>query len=510
MKYAIVTISGSRATAKIHAPIVAGTVGGTVSFQFDESWDGMTKTLVWRGSGVTVDDTACTGIIPAEVVAAPGRLFVGVYGTKDNTATPTTWADLGQVMPGADPSGDESTDPSLPVWAQIMERTHIDDTAIATDSTWSSKKIINNSCPDFTYSANPVSFAAVEGTPLTVVTEHMALQYGTGTPGLDNVRPIFPCYDDFLYLYYNGKQLFNGVYDSGFFELLADGSIREGSEEDCDYIAITGYIPVTSGQAYTLSGGILCGKYYDSNQNPLTTEKDFGDGCFIPPSGVSYIRFSFYESEEIQLEYGYVATDYEPYFQDNLREVHIPTVYDGSIPGWYLGTMDWQTGIFTADKILFSFIAVVDGYIDASYTVVNDTSIQLDLEFPILKNGGGYKPVGICSHSPMTTAWLKLSSDRKKIIFQNVVDNWGCSECSVEAWAAMMEEWCGNGTSLQMCLHLATPEKLQLSVPEPIVATGGTQTMSVDCGIVTVSGKAELKSYLENLYNAIIALGGMV
>jgi len=33
---------------------------------------------------------------------------------------PTTWANLGVILPAADPSGDESTDPSLPVWAQIL------------------------------------------------------------------------------------------------------------------------------------------------------------------------------------------------------------------------------------------------------------------------------------------------------------------------------------------------------------------------------------------------------
>jgi hypothetical protein len=59
--------------------------------------------------------------IPAECVAMTGyNLKVGFYGTAgDTVAIPTIWADLGMVTDAADPSGDTSTNPLLPVWAQI-------------------------------------------------------------------------------------------------------------------------------------------------------------------------------------------------------------------------------------------------------------------------------------------------------------------------------------------------------------------------------------------------------
>ena len=63
--------------------------------------------------------------IPAEVVAeAGGKLLVGVYGVnaEGTLVIPTLWADLGHVRYAAEPSGDESTDPALPVWAQLDER----------------------------------------------------------------------------------------------------------------------------------------------------------------------------------------------------------------------------------------------------------------------------------------------------------------------------------------------------------------------------------------------------
>lgn len=102
--------------------ITSGSIGASVALEFDGSWSGKKCTAVWRGSGRCIDDTTASGKIPPEVVTCPGsRLMVGFYGVEGNTATPTTWADLGTVLNGTDPSGDESTDPSLPVWAQFHD-----------------------------------------------------------------------------------------------------------------------------------------------------------------------------------------------------------------------------------------------------------------------------------------------------------------------------------------------------------------------------------------------------
>ena len=47
---------------------------------------------------------------------------MGVYGVdaENNIVIPTIWADLGIVRDSAQSSGDATTDPSLPVWAQIQ------------------------------------------------------------------------------------------------------------------------------------------------------------------------------------------------------------------------------------------------------------------------------------------------------------------------------------------------------------------------------------------------------
>ncbi len=46
---------------------------------------------------------------------------VGIYATRGNELViPTVYATIGVVLKGADPSGDTSTDPTLPIWAQLQ------------------------------------------------------------------------------------------------------------------------------------------------------------------------------------------------------------------------------------------------------------------------------------------------------------------------------------------------------------------------------------------------------
>lgn len=212
MNYATIEVSGNTLRVTPENILTTGAVGGTVTLHFDESWSGFTKTLVWRGSGVTVDDIECTGRIPAQVLTKPnGSLILGIYGTKGETALPTLWADLGAIQPGTDPCGDESTDPTLPVWAQIPQyleselqkakdsgefdgkpftyedftdeqlealkgepgMVNLDDTKVGADG-WSSKNIIDKLCPPFTKTGPVVTCQPMEGYPLCVTAQEGA------------------------------------------------------------------------------------------------------------------------------------------------------------------------------------------------------------------------------------------------------------------------------------------------------------------------------------------------
>jgi hypothetical protein len=122
MNIGIVQVSLNEAVPTSLQRITAGMIGATVDFVFDETWEKYQKTIVWKAGKVIKDDTTASGVVPAEVLAVAGAvLHVGVYGVADGVATPTVWACLGAVLSGANPSGDDSTDPSLPVWAQLAE-----------------------------------------------------------------------------------------------------------------------------------------------------------------------------------------------------------------------------------------------------------------------------------------------------------------------------------------------------------------------------------------------------
>ena len=122
-----VKISGATASAAEREVYTSGTVGATLRFEFDGAWDGLAKTAVFRVGGVTygVPEGARAGGecgIPHECLAASGdELMCGVYGVSQDgeTVIPTVWVRLGYVQSGADPSGDESTAPTLPVWAAL-------------------------------------------------------------------------------------------------------------------------------------------------------------------------------------------------------------------------------------------------------------------------------------------------------------------------------------------------------------------------------------------------------
>lgn len=129
----MITIHCSRACAHLASPQELLTAGMskavTVQFVFSQEWDGLTKTAVFSNGKTTVDVLEAnwdgdTVPVPHEVLAVPGRhARVGVYGADESgVVLPTVWVSLGKVQPGADPSGDASADPSLPVWAQLQKQ----------------------------------------------------------------------------------------------------------------------------------------------------------------------------------------------------------------------------------------------------------------------------------------------------------------------------------------------------------------------------------------------------
>ena len=126
IEIANVRVSGTNARCR-GQNIPFGLVGGYITVEYtDAVWKNLVKTVVFKGSktiDVITEESRIT--IPVEVLQNTGkRVYVGFYGTdaEGMVAIPTVWAEIGTVVEAADPSGDESADPALPVWAQLVER----------------------------------------------------------------------------------------------------------------------------------------------------------------------------------------------------------------------------------------------------------------------------------------------------------------------------------------------------------------------------------------------------
>lgn len=109
--------------------LTSGMVGKEVKLEFSSDWDGLQKTVVFSADGISRDvvNAGEVVIIPHEVLeTARCHLYVGVYGVStDGRVIPTIRVQGPVIQPGADPTGDKGTDPSLPVWSQLQAQ--IDD-----------------------------------------------------------------------------------------------------------------------------------------------------------------------------------------------------------------------------------------------------------------------------------------------------------------------------------------------------------------------------------------------
>ena len=105
-------------------PLTSGMVGQPIHFEYSHDFDGLALTAVFTNGKTTVDvlNPGAQCVIPHEVLDTVGEVVkVGIYAVRGNELViPTIYAHIGVVLKGADPSGDVSIDPTLPVWAQMQ------------------------------------------------------------------------------------------------------------------------------------------------------------------------------------------------------------------------------------------------------------------------------------------------------------------------------------------------------------------------------------------------------
>lgn len=108
----------------LREPLTSGMVGQTIHLEYSHDFDGLMITAVFTDGKNTINviNPGSECVIPHEVLTTVGATVkVGIYAVKgDEIVIPTIYATIGTVLKGADPSGDISVDPTLPVWAQMQ------------------------------------------------------------------------------------------------------------------------------------------------------------------------------------------------------------------------------------------------------------------------------------------------------------------------------------------------------------------------------------------------------
>lgn len=129
-----ITVSGTEIYGKMDTKLTSGSVGRVVEFLFDQNWDGLLKTAVFRvgndcRSYYMGEDNKCE--FPWELLTHDkvGQLVhIGVCGVKNNGVDepteiifPTMYTYIGKLEQGADPNADPTTEHSPELVEQLIK-----------------------------------------------------------------------------------------------------------------------------------------------------------------------------------------------------------------------------------------------------------------------------------------------------------------------------------------------------------------------------------------------------
>ena len=125
MKPIKITVTGANARVTEKPVITSGTVGLPVEFTFDEAWDGLGKTAVFRAGSRSypVSCVQSTAIVPWEVLEKGGvGLYIGVFGAdeKGTVKIPTVWACADTIAAGTQIPETVPAEPTPNVYDQIL------------------------------------------------------------------------------------------------------------------------------------------------------------------------------------------------------------------------------------------------------------------------------------------------------------------------------------------------------------------------------------------------------
>ena len=373
---------------------------------------------------------------------------------------------------------------------------NIEDTCVGADA-WSGKNIADRLCPAFSESGTVVTCQPVEGYPLGVVSQIVPVQEGEGDPSPDNVRPITGCTEAKLYCV--GKNLFDGYWESGMINTTTGADVFDKNS------IRTGYIPIVPGTTYYFTvkkwANIYPITYYKDKTFARYLTLRNSSFAFTAAANERFIRIAQYADPEpfgeTQLEIGSAATAYEPYRGGKFTLDFGQTVYGGSL--------DWQSGVLTADRKRFLF----DG--SEAWAILGGETDEL---LPIGLQGD---PLGIArENTALCDRFIRKEGSGVNAAGEVCIDTSDVVQYNVrfaisKTLAATLADWKAYlaENPMEFVCRITEPVAVQLT-PQQLPALSGTNQLFGDTGDITVTGRADPVAVIEKLTNAVLSLGGNI
>lgn len=475
-------VNGTHAVASADGKLTSGMVGLPVTIDYDDSWDGLTKTAFFRvGNSVRKRDSVGTYTeVPWEILRTHGNVLeIGIEGKNENGSVviPTTWAVVSKIQQGAQgdipaapkpgvsqPSGgaganiDDSQISSSTTWSSEKidkeikngKSEIIKDNLISYNSCWSSKNTVDKLCPAFAESGAAVQCQPVEGYPLEVISNINPKE--SGDPWGE------------IKLYHTGKNLCN--YRPSY-QKTSNSVVVEQLENGV----------IVQGNAGATPGANLnsCGWFYPIGNT------DRGDNLLYLKAG-----------QRICISADYTILD-EPY---GAHDGHINIMLHDPNFKFESATFGVYIAPEVGKKYKISACANIKttGYY-CFFISLNSCKVKIEnIQVEIGDTATAFEP-----YKGTTVYTVDFS-------------NYGLlSEGSYNWTTGVLTDEAGN-------LYQHNPEtntfkmidEESTAVVRGIHAFPGVNTLISDCGDTTAKGKADPVSVIEKLTNAIIALGGNV
>lgn len=379
------------------------------------------------------------------------------------------------------------------------------------DAPWSSKHIIDMLCPPLEESGNPVVCYPVAGYPLGVKASWEPVQEGSGTPSLENIRPIKG--RDSVRVERCGENLLDSVpeFPIKIYRNSPQVVVRGGTLPAGQYTMDVRLDVIPGGEAlgnalikYDMADGTE--KYFvpkASNETSTTTAFE------TAIKAITVVNYGNIDGNITGISFvpGAAAGDFERY-NGQTNTLTLPeTVYGGEVDAVsgegqetqklviLNGTESWNSwGINAHNPAITGFYT----YDINDYDAKNAKGICSHLETPNQDVWGG-RNVGIGFATVGSSRYFMFS-----ILTSSLPDiSAGHEVASLKAYIAAQN---AAGTPVQIAYKLEKPVPFTATGAQPITALAGVNTVLTDADSATVTGRADPIKRITDLEAAVASI----